>query len=298
LVDKIDRLPETEDRQMMHNLRKENNRPMNKNSNPMNEPVKYKRLKEIATELNNKLDELTIGHLSKQELEQLTEHSRELYERLVVLRFKAYDTEVKGKIPEMKHSGLEETHTKTGSQRPVDVNPAITFRVGEPEKQIPVKEVPKEKWDEKKPEIRKVETPITEVVTEVKKPEQVLPRHEPFAVKPETPSLPKIVPAPITRSINERIAQTTGGQESLAKKLEHTPIPDLKKAISLNQRFQFARELFKGNNQDYEVSVEKLNTTSRDEALRHLNSIKNKYAWKEEDPVVTDFIELVERRHT
>ena len=78
--------------------------------------------------------------------------------------------------------------------------------------------------------------------------------------------------------------------------MEHTPISDLKKAITLNQRFQFSKELFKGNNQDYEVTIDRLNTTNRDEAMRTLDTLRSKYSWNNESAVAQDFTELVERR--
>ena len=52
-------------------------------------PVKFKRMQELAVELRDRLEKLESGQLSKAQLEDLTEHRRELYERLGVLRFKA-----------------------------------------------------------------------------------------------------------------------------------------------------------------------------------------------------------------
>lgn len=62
----------------------------------MNDQVKFKRLQELAGVLADGLDALQSGKLSVKQLEELTESSRELYERLVVLRFKAYDEHSKG----------------------------------------------------------------------------------------------------------------------------------------------------------------------------------------------------------
>jgi hypothetical protein len=87
-------------------------------------------------------------------------------------------------------------------------------------------------------------------------------------------------------------------KESLSEKIEHAPIPDLKKAISINQRFQFSKELFKNNSQEYEVAIEKLNSTSRDEAMKMLDNLKSKFSWSDESIVVNDFRELVDRRHS
>jgi hypothetical protein len=128
---------------------------------------------------------------------------------------------------------------------------------------------------------------------------------EPVIEKP-APLVEKAVPpamsvnsanAVAAESLNDRLSKAVGAVNTLAQKLEHTPIPDLKRAITLNQRFQFSKELFKGNNQDYEVAIDRLNSINRDEALSHLEQLKSKYAWNNESQVTLDFIDLIERRH-
>ncbi|MFM9422351.1 MAG: hypothetical protein RIR06_812, partial [Bacteroidota bacterium] len=59
----------------------------------------------------------------------------------------------------------------------------------------------------------------------------------------------------------------------------------------------FCKDLFKGNNQEYEVMVEKLNNTNRDEALRILDVLTTKYSWNPESNAVKDFTDLVNRRY-
>ncbi len=233
----------------------------------MNEPVKYKRLKEIAEELNARLDELHIGQLSREQLEQLADYSRELYERLVVLRFKAYDHDVK------ESEADAESPAQVSAVEPSALEP-IPFKVREAA-QVNLLDAIEEATQDQPA------TPIRPEVPAEKPREEV---SVPAAQVTAAPSVNELIGAGIVR-------------QALAENLDSTPIQDLKKAISHNQRFQFARELFKGNNQEYEVSVDKLNTTNREDALRHLNSLKSKYAWNEEDPVATDFIDLVERRH-
>ena len=103
---------------------------------------------------------------------------------------------------------------------------------------------------------------------------------------------------PATQSVNEMLARSIVQQETVAQHHTHTPIADLKIAITLNQRFQFSRELFKGNNQDYEVAIERLNTSSRNEAMQQLQTLESKYEWSTGSAVVRDFRSLVERRHS
>ncbi len=253
----------------------------------MKDILKFKSLTELATDLGQKLELLSEGRLSKTDLETLTIESRELYERLVVLRFKAYDSEVKG------ITVIEPRHEEVVIEQEAEPIPQISFRIEEPKAEVPVQVSLIDAIEEvaKAEEAQEVEPILAQEVTPVAVAESVI---------ADAPSPVQFVPAsPIEKaeSLHDRLTKTFGNSESIAEKLEHHPIPDLKRAITLNQRFQFSRELFKGNNQDYEVAIDKLNTSNRDEAMRHLESLKNKYAWNNESPVATDFVGLVERRH-
>lgn len=266
----------------------------------MNAPVKFQRLSEIARELNAKLEELQGGNLSVTELEQLTETSRELYERLVVLRFKAYSAEVKGTAAPQAEEVESTPPTATALNTPAapaveekeeELANTFVFKVNE-EKAV-ANDVPQPvqvNLIDAIEEVTKAETPVQEEVP-VAKAEAPL-----FTAQPvvETPKNNLFTQA---ESLHEKLAKTVSAPESIASKLESTPIADLKKAISLNQRFQFSKELFKGNNQDYEVAIDKLNSATREEAMRHLDNLRSKYAWQNESPVAANFIELVERRY-
>ena len=98
-------------------------------------------------------------------------------------------------------------------------------------------------------------------------------------------------------SLNDSFKENAAQQATIAKKLEGSPISDLKKNISLNQRFQFCKDLFKGNNQEYELMLEKLNNTNRDEAMRILQTLKDKYSWNPDSMAAKDFTDLVNRRY-
>jgi hypothetical protein len=252
----------------------------------MYEPVKYKRLKEIISELKSQIETIDSGKLSREEIENAAELGRELYERLVVIRHKAYDHLVKGddissaepapipfKVPEIKH----------------EVSPNQISLIDA------IQELAPETIEEKIPAVAKSEVIVPEVKTpEVKMPEVKIPESKPA----HTPHIAKPVQTTSAESIHERLSRDIPKKESLSEKIEHAPIPDLKKAISINQRFQFSKELFKNNSQEYEVAIEKLNSTSRDEAMRMLDNLKSKFSWSDESAVVNDFRELVDRRHS
>lgn len=240
----------------------------------MNDQVKFKRIQDLAATVLAGIDELNLGNLSIDQLELLTDNSRELYERLVVLRHKAYDQKVKG-------TPIENTEKKEEAANSF----SIPFKIETP--------------------VAPNQVNLIDAIEEVTKQEETFSKEEISEVR-ETPIVEKIIPpaaatnitnTSAAESLNDRLSKAVGAVNTLAQKLEHTPIPDLKRAITLNQRFQFSKELFKGNNQDYEVAIDKLNSINRDEALNHLEQLKSKYSWNKESQVTLDFIDLIERRH-
>jgi hypothetical protein len=249
----------------------------------MNDSVKFKRIQELAATLQTGLDELSVGKLSIEQLEMLTDHSRELHERLVVLRHKAYDASVKGEKIESKEA------------EPV----SIAFKVS-----APAAATPPPAPVESKPEVTVNQVSLIDAIEEVTKAEAA---PEPTSSVKETSEESFEINVGVREeaintytpleSINDRLSKTVGNVASVAQKHEHTPIADLKRAITLNQRFQFSKELFKGNNQEYEVAIDRLNNTNRDEAFRQLDALKTKYSWNNESQVTQDFVELIERRH-
>jgi hypothetical protein len=233
----------------------------------MNTEPRYQTLQELADALQSSLSRLAGGNFAKAELEQLTLQARELYERLVVLRHKAFESELRGEQPVAREPKEEE-------------KPVISFRVQ-------VAETPEA------PPVSPNQVSLIDVIEEITREESPEIEEEPVAEAPAA----KPMQIPVPENLNDRLSKSIPAQETLAKKLETSPIGDLKRAITLNQRFQFSRELFKGNNQDYEVTIDKLNNSSREDALKTLENLRARYEWNDESPITQDFRELVQRRH-
>ncbi len=75
----------------------------------------------------------------------------------------------------------------------------------------------------------------------------------------------KIIPMKISsheksESLNEVLVQNK--KTELADKLEHSPIADLKAAISFNDRFSFVQNLFSGNADVFKNVVEQINSVN------------------------------------
>jgi len=84
---------------------------------------------------------------------------------------------------------------------------------------------------------------------------------------------------------------------SVADKLQHRKITDLKSAIGINEKFQFINELFEGNMKEYSVAVDQINSFSTyDEAESYTLNLEDVYKWQPENPIVENFKGLVQRR--
>jgi len=279
------------------------------------------RLKELSEELHTNINELLSGNLSPAQTQHLVELCSELYEKLIVLRFKAF-TETLTPAEKMQ-AVLETSEPIKIDTTPISTPPELANQVNlidaikeveqvvaqdsskdaaqdaiasQDSTQDSAKGVAQEASQEE--EIEEEEGDDEEIVF------QLIPNEEPVA---EMPVMTVVTEAPVEEapkgevkpmvSLNDSFKENANQQASIAKKLEGSPISDLKKNISLNQRFQFCKDLFKGNNQEYEVTLEKLNNTNRDEAMRVLQALKDKYSWNPDSMAAKDFTDLVNRRY-
>jgi hypothetical protein len=233
----------------------------------MNENSKFPRLQELANNIQLQMERLKAGELSLEELDIAADQSRELYERLVVLRYKAFDERVNGVVVKEAIAAVQPVASAVE-----EVKPELSNQVS-----------------------------LIDAIAEVTQTEEIKEEEPLFTMQvppaPVTNTLFDLAALPATPSVNEMLARTLVQHETVAQHHTHTPIADLKIAITLNQRFQFSRELFKGNNQDYEVAIDLLNTSSREDSMQYMKSLATKYDWNEGSAVVRDFRLLVDRRH-
>lgn len=248
------------------------------------------RLKELSEELHTNINELLSGNMTPAQTQHLVELCSELYEKLIVLRFKAFS---ETNTPAEKMQAVLET------VEPIKIDTAPIQTPVELVNQVNLIDAIKEvEQDASQEEEEEQEGDDEDIVF------QLIPNEEPVvetpvvSIAPEAPKQeePKAEVKPPV-SLNDTFKENATQQASIAKKLEGSPISDLKKNISLNQRFQFCKDLFKGNNQEYELMLEKLNNTNRDEAMRILQTLKDKYSWNPDSMAAKDFTDLVNRRY-
>jgi hypothetical protein len=86
--------------------------------------------------------------------------------------------------------------------------------------------------------------------------------------------------------------------ETVAHKMHHHPIKDLKASIGINEKFLFINKLFGNSSQQYNEAIERINTSGDYSSAKRIidEELFPKYDWKADSQPVKEFLELVERR--
>jgi hypothetical protein len=137
--------------------------------------------------------------------------------------------------------------------------------------------------------------PPPPVISEAIKAAEPLPVVKPQAPAAPAPSFPAAPPDA------EALFEQKQAVE-LSEKLSELPIPDLRKAVGLNDKLLLTRELFGEDNTAFEKALETLNGfASMDQAKAYLlDHCVMRYRWtdKKRLEVAKKFIKLVRRRYT
>lgn len=92
------------------------------------------------------------------------------------------------------------------------------------------------------------------------------------------------------KSVNELLA---GDSNKLEYKISNSPVESIKTAIGINDRYQYIRELFNGNAEEFSNAVSKLDSMkSINDAVRY---IQQNYNWKKNETNLK-FVSLIKRR--
>ena len=84
----------------------------------------------------------------------------------------------------------------------------------------------------------------------------------------------------------------------VSHKLTEAAVKDLKKAIGINDRFLYINELFRGDEVMYERSIKTINSFSIWPEAEYWirRELKTKLGWKDTEPTVIQFDQLIKRR--
>ena len=262
------------------------------------------RMNELIRSLQQAMGRLGEGKLDLPELEQCTEDARAIYERMVVLRHKAREAAVGagkqvaakavGVRPATVEEAIAEADVKESvirlDTRPAEASPHQTSLIDAiAETETPP--VPKPTVEVPKPVAAVPKTPAPpKPVPEVHTPPEP-PKPAVEAPMPPAPPKPKTPKAPPVKEKQEQPI-------SLADKMEHAPVADLRKAIALSQKFWFVAELFGGERDRYEKAIDAINAMgSKEEAEAYMRTeITDKLPKPPGEEVSATFTDLLQRR--
>lgn len=225
------------------------------------------RMNELIRSLQQALGRLDEGKLGLAELEQCTEDARAVFERFVVLRHKAREA------------------TVGATQKTAPAGPATP--VAEP---VAVEERAAIRLDTR-PTEGSTQTSLIDAIAETETDAATAPA--PVAAPPPTAKAPAPKPA--------KAAPAKGTADrplTVADRMEHAAVADLRKAIALSQKFWFVAELFGGDRKRYEEAIDALNAMGGlAEAEAYVQAeITAKQTKPPGEEVATAFMELLQRR--
>lgn len=274
----------------------------------------YQDMSALVKEISDQLQQLNSGNLTVDEVEALVNNAREIYERLVVVRHKAYENlgEPKAKAVIAKPAPQKATEpivvpvAKKAEPAPQnepeaeEVKPFdFTAFEDDSAKKVPEPKISKpfssiaadfdfseDAFESPAAEDKPVE-PV--VAKEVKKPIDVI-RAE---VKPEVSSMHE-------KFMKEEEPLNTklkgNDPQPLRKKIAKT-VTDLRSEIGIGKKFEYINFLFGGDAKAYETGIDALNAApDRESARAIINDFTETYNWNTEEKTIIKFIELVERK--
>lgn len=265
-------------------------------------------IKTILGHLQNGVDKLESGQMTPEDMELLVEDAKELYERLIILRYKIYETNVLGVNEPVISASLRQPEIDT----PIDLFGAmaeptpepefeVTFASGEDkdaedivedskeavlEDEIIEEDLEEEELEEALFEDEKIEE---EVEVEEELEEEVL-ENEPVIDAPAQPWEPQFS--------NDQPIWMAEMEANIRDNRSVYPLDSLIGAFTLNEKLQFINELFDGSSDDFSSNIKQLDQlASMDAARNMLAELAQTFNWDTESEIVEDFIFKICRRH-
>ncbi len=263
----------------------------------MEKETTYMNLPQLAKKLEALTRTVESGELNVEQINEMAELSRQLYERAIVLQFKAFEKMVGDKtdegIPADAPPPDESPKEFTRTTAPLPEREKRLYKQAEPKVEEDVKE-PMTAAQETEAEPVAEPGPVDDPAPEV---ERMAFRLDDGALSPKQISLIDSIEE--IKKMEHSINDTYKDQPvSLGDAFNRKPIAKLKAAITINQKFKFIAELFQGDAEAFGRSIEKLDAShSFIEADDYIqNSLRDRYEWEMKSPTVKTFLSLVERR--
>ena len=237
-------------------------------------------IKTMLGHLHTGVEKLESGTLSPEDMELLVEDAKELYERLIILRYKIYETNVLGVKEPVISAHLRQTEIET----PIDLFGSIEEHsiASEPAFEITFAKSDDEDLDEEP--IHEASIPEEDPIHEEEIEQEVEEQEAPTAWEPQFSGDQPIWMAEMEANIRDNRSVF--------------PLESLIGAFTLNEKLQFINELFEGSSDDFSSHIKQLDQlASMDAARNMLAELALTFNWDTESEIVEDFIYKICRRH-
>jgi flagellar biosynthesis GTPase FlhF len=276
-------------------------------------------IKTILGHLQSGVEKLESGHLSPEDMELLVEDAKELYERMVILRYKIYETNVLG----VKEAVISASIRHTEIETPIDLfgsideptpEPAfeVTFASGQSdelnaavfndeledtlEEELEEAHIEEEQEEEEHIEEQEVEE---EEQIEEEQEERIEEKEEDRIDDEEEELIEHAAPS-------NWEPEFSGDQPIWMAEMEANirdnrsvfPLESLIGAFTLNEKLQFINELFDGSSDDFSSNVKQLDQLASIDAARNMIAeLADTYTWDTDSEIVEDFMYKICRRY-
>lgn len=228
----------------------------------------FLKIPEIIHKIQEHSNDLESGKLNLNQLNEMLELSRQLNERMAILRYKALTNK----------STTEKTTPKITKEQLFDE--IATNKIAPKKEEVKEeKNAPENKDAGFTIDFSKIEeSEITPISSQRDLMDQIS-EDEKSAF-----------------SINEKLASEK--KASVAEKLQQSKIDDLRTVIGINQKFLFMNDLFEGEKAHYDHTIDKINSlNSKHDVDAYLNNeVTSKFNWDSNNESVKSFKAIVERK--
>ena len=276
---------------------------------------KFESKEDLLVSIQLLFEKMNTGYLDEQEMNELVSATQSLYERSLLIRFKAYESKVYQSelvlvtdvcLP--KSIELIEKHEGIDQEKPVfdmnfalfsdDTNQASLFSI--PSEIPAISSTEDESKDEK--ELITSSTTLTTSTLPIS--DLVIGEDDDFSINEliipmkEDP-LPEVIPyGGIQTAISPSIFDAIVAEEEILNAPWKTQLTKLNGSFGLNEKLQLIQELFQGSADNYNQAVLALDAVLNfTEAKLVLVEYAVMYDWDLEAVVVKEFIQKVARRH-
>ena len=267
-------------------------------------------MKELVSSIENGLKKISKGNITLIELEETVASSRELYERLLIVRYKVYENSI---LSNEESEELEVVEKQKEEKTIPEENKEIEiifeeetndiaedsvirfdlFDTPEIEPELKEVEILPEVEEELEPSIEEEVLPEIEINEEDLVEENLDAEEEIKSTESETIKASKeIHEAPeISKDASDLFPKLLKIEKSIAQNYQVMPLETLIGSFTLNERLQFINELFDGSSDLFSSSIKRLDSQADRVSARALVAefaIAN--VWDMDGEVVEDFM--------